>query len=97
MAQFSFIPTSESGDLADDVNDLFRDLDSSLGQERRASSSGECHPSLDVVETDSAFEVVVDVAGVPREALRVMIRDGVLLVAGEKVAPPTSLLCAVQR
>lgn len=88
MAQFSFIPTTESGELTDDIRDLFQDLASSLSHELRAFS-GECHPSLDVLESDSAVEVVVDVAGVRREALRVLFRAGVLLVAGEK-APEAS-------
>ena len=88
MAQFSFIPTSESGELADDIRELFQDLAATLRHELRAYS-GECHPSLDVLETESTVEVVVDVAGVPREALRVLFRGGVLLVAGEKAAPPT--------
>ena len=83
MAQFSFIPSGESGELADDIRALFQDLASSLSPDLRASS-GECHPSLDVVETEATVEVVVDVAGVPRQALRVLFRAGVLLVAGEK-------------
>ena len=87
MAQFSFIPTSESGDLADDIRELFEDLASSLSHELRAHS-GECHPSLDVLETDTTVEVIVDVAGVPPAALRVMFRTGVLLIAGEKAPPP---------
>jgi HSP20 family protein len=88
VAQFSFIPTSESGDLADDIRELFQDLASSLTHELRAYS-GECHPSLDVLETEAAVEVIVDVAGVPPEALRVLFRAGVLLVAGEKAPPAT--------
>jgi HSP20 family protein len=88
VAQFSFIPTSEAGDLADDIRELFEDLARSLRHELRAYS-GECHPSLDVLETDRALEVVVDVAGIPPEALRVLYRAGVLLVAGEKAPPQT--------
>jgi HSP20 family protein len=88
VAQFSFIPSSESAELADDIRELFQDLASTLRHDLRAYS-GECHPSLDVVETDAAMEVVVDVSGVPKDALRVLIRDGVLIIAGEK-APPLS-------
>ena len=88
MAQFSFIPSSESAELADDIRELFQDLASTLRHDLRAYS-GECHPSLDVVETDTAMEVVIDVSGVPKEALRVLIREGVLIIAGEK-APPLS-------
>jgi HSP20 family protein len=88
VTQFSFIPTSESAELADDIRELFQDLAGTLRHDLRAYS-GECHPALDVVETDAAMEIVIDVSGVPREALRVLIREGVLLIAGEK-APPLS-------
>jgi HSP20 family protein len=86
VAQFSFIPSSESGELADDIRELFEDLAATLRHDLRACS-GECHPSLDVLETESTVEVVMDVAGVPHEALRVLYRAGVLLIAGEKAAP----------
>jgi HSP20 family protein len=88
VPQFSFIPTGDPADLADDVSELFRDLESALGRGTSAAPS-ECHPSLDVVETEGTVEVVVDVAGVPREALRVLFRNGVLLIAGEKTSPPS--------
>ena len=88
MAQFSFLPTGESRELADDIRELFQDLAAALPEERRAHT-GECHPSLDVLETDKSIEIVVDVSGVPAEALRVMFRAGVLIIAGEK-APTTA-------
>jgi len=86
VAQFPFIPSTEAHELADDVRELFDDLAATLPHEQRAFS-GECHPTLDVLETDEAVEVVVDVSGIPAGALRVIFRAGVLLVAGEK-APP---------
>lgn len=88
MAQFSLIPAGESRELADDIRDVFEDLAASLKHEQRAYS-GEYRPSLDVLETDDAVEVTVDVSGVPAEAIRVLFRSGVLIVAGEK-APAAS-------
>jgi HSP20 family protein len=87
MAQYSFIPTAEAPDIADDVRELFEDLASRLPRDQRAYS-GECRPMLDVLETDEAVAIVVDVAGVPREALRVLFRAGVVIIAGEKAPPP---------
>src|SRR4051812_113957 len=87
MAQFSFIPSGETSELADDIRELFDDLASRLKQDQRAYS-GECHPSLDVLETDHSVEVVVDVSGVPADAIRVLFRAGMLLVAGEKAPTP---------
>jgi HSP20 family protein len=86
MAQFSFIPTAEAPDIADDVRELFDDLAARLPQEHRAYS-GEYRPALDVLETDEAVEIIADVAGVPAGAIRVLFRAGVVVIAGEK-APP---------
>jgi len=79
----------ESHELAEDVRALFDDLAASLEHEQRAFS-GECHPVLDVYETDSTVEVIVDVCGVAPEAIRVLFRDGVVLIAGEKAPAPAS-------
>jgi HSP20 family protein len=89
VLEFSFLPTTESRELVDDLRQVFADLAASLPSDRRAHS-GEYHPSLDVVETGTDVEIVVDVAGVPREALRVLFRGDVLIVAGEKAPPPTT-------
>ena len=89
MAQFSFLPSGESQELTEDIRELFADLASRLPHEQRAYS-GECHPTIDVLETDEAVEVAVDVSGIPASALRVLFRGGVLLIAGEKAAPRTT-------
>ncbi len=86
MAQLTFIPPAEVGDLADDVRQIFEELATSLKAEQRATS-GECHPQLDVFESDEAVEVVVDLSGVAPEAVRVVYRASVLVIAGEKAAP----------
>ena len=83
MAQYSFIPSSEVSDLTDDVRQVFEELAATLPDGRRAYS-GECQPPLDVVETAVAIEVVMDMAGVAPDAVRVLYRSGVLLIAGEK-------------
>jgi HSP20 family protein len=83
VAQFPFIPSGESRELADDIREIFADLERTLQHGQRAFS-GECHPTLDVLETGETVDVIVDVSGVPREALRVVFRSGMLIVAGEK-------------
>jgi HSP20 family protein len=83
VPQFSFFPTGESREVADDIRALFDDLAGNLEHSQRAYS-GECRPPLDVVETDAAIEIVMDVSGIPRNALRVVFRGGVVIIAGEK-------------
>ena len=89
MPQFSFVPQGETRGLADDIRALFDDLAATLKHEQRAYS-GECHPALDVIESDAGVEIVVDVSGVPREALRVIFREGVVIIAGEKAPAPVA-------
>ena len=90
VAQFSFvIPPAETRDLAGDLRQLFADLDATLPPEHRVYS-GECHPSLDVRETQGAVEVIVDVAGVPAQGIRILFRGDTLVIAGEKAPGPPS-------
>jgi HSP20 family protein len=99
VPQFPFISHGETRELADDIRALFDELAASLKHEQRAYS-GECHPSLDVLETDAAVEIVVDVSGVPRDALRIVFRGGVVIIAGEKapvLAAPHDTFHLVER
>ena len=90
VAQFSFvIPQAETRKLAGDLGELFSELDATLPPEHRAYS-GECHPALDVLETRTGVEVIVDVAGVPAEAIRILFRGDTLVVAGEKAPSPAT-------
>ena len=73
---------SESRELADEIARLFDDISRSVGHRLAA---GETMPPLDVLETDSTVEIDVDLPGVPADQLRVLIKNGVVIVAGEKL------------
>ena len=73
----------DTADLADDIRGLFIDIDK--GIEDPARFRGECRPPLDIVETATAVEVIVDVPGVSTQAIRVLMRRNMLLVVGAKV------------
>ena len=89
VAQFSFIQPAEWGELADDIRQLFDEL-AATRPAGSAAAAGTCRPHCDVFETDRAIELVVDASGVPADSLRVVFRDGVIVVAGEKLAHPAS-------
>jgi HSP20 family protein len=72
--------------LAEDARQLLDELD--RGLPGAAMSSGECRPTLDIIETADAAEVIVDVPGVPLGALRVAIRHNTVLVVGAKLTVP---------
>ncbi len=74
---------SNPADLAEDVRRLFEDL-ASRRPDRRHVVAGECVPLVDVLETGRNVEIVLDLPGVAAEALRVVIKSGVVLIVGEK-------------
>lgn len=80
----SVLLSAELGDLADDVRKLFQEL--SQGGPHRAPAAGECQPPLDVLETDDAVRILMDVPGVAPNAVRVLLKGDVVLIAGEKWA-----------
>ena len=73
-------------DLAEDARRLLSDLDREVPGV--AQLNAECRPPVDVLETSTAVEIVIDVPGVPADSIRVAIRRSTLLVVGAKVAPP---------
>jgi HSP20 family protein len=77
----SVLHAAELGDLTDDVRRLFQELGASSP---RGHAGGDCQPPLDVVETDEAVEILLDLPGVAPESVRVLLKGTVVLVAGEK-------------
>jgi HSP20 family protein len=77
----SVIHSAELGDLADDVRRLWQEL---AGPGPRGPVAGDCQPPLDVIETDDAVEVLLDVPGIAPESVRVLLKGAVVLIAGEK-------------
>lgn len=73
-------------DLADDARRLLTELDRDVPG--ASTLTAECRPPLDVLETATALEIVVDVPGVRAESLRVAIRRSTLLIVGAKLSPP---------
>lgn len=78
--------SSEVRDLTDEVGRLFDDLERDSGAVRRAPA-GLCTPVLDVQDTSEALEVVIDLPGVAADRVRVLLKNGMLVVAGEKPSP----------
>ncbi len=91
MPSFSHSST-DAPDLTQDVRRLFEEL--ARRPERRGPVTGECSPVLDVLETDQALEILVDVPGMRPDSLRVLIKNGIVLVVGEKERPEPSRMPA---
>lgn len=89
MAAFSSSTDINPNDLAHDVQRLLEDL-ARRRPDRRHVVSGECIPGVDVFETERTVEIVLDLPGVAADALRVLIKSGVVLIVGEKERPALS-------
>lgn len=72
---------SEIGEFAEEVRRIFVDLGRSASPDALA---GECSPPVDVYETDEALEIAMDIPGVDAQSVRVVIKAGAVLIAGEK-------------
>jgi HSP20 family protein len=71
-------------DFASDIRRAFDELDRHLG----SRSAGEYVPPVDVFETAEGITIVVDLPGVAVTAIRAVIKNGIVIVIGEKPAPP---------
>lgn len=90
MAPLSRLPiSSDVGDVSADVRRLFEDL-ARQRPERRHQITGECLPLLDVFETQDALDLVLDLPGVPASNIRILVKHGVVIIAGEKDRPDQS-------
>lgn len=78
--------SSEVRDMTDEVSRMFDDLERTWTSGRRIPA-GHCTPALDVQETAATLEVVIDLPGVSPDQVRVLIKNGVLVVAGAKPSP----------
>lgn len=90
MRPLNRLPISaDVGDVSADVRRLFEDL-ARQRPERRHQITGECLPLLDVFETHDALELVLDLPGVPVANIRILVKHGVVIIAGEKDRPDQS-------
>jgi HSP20 family protein len=77
----------ERTELPADLQHLFNQL---WEDSAPPAAAGDCTPPVDVLETDRAVEVVVDLPGVPATAIKIVFARNVLVIAGEKLPPPCS-------
>ncbi len=76
-------PLRDAHDLTEDARQLLAEIDREVPG--AAQVSADCRPPIDVIETPTGLEIVVDVPGVPAESLRVAIRRNTLLIVGAKL------------
>lgn len=80
----SVLLSGELGELAEDVRRIFQELGHAPGP--HTGAAGDCVPPLDVLETDAAVQILMDLPGVVASSIRVLLKGDVILIAGEKWA-----------
>jgi HSP20 family protein len=75
-----------SAEFADETRQLLSEIERDVPDVRGLTA--DCRPPLDVVETATSVEVVVDLPGVPPSNVRVAIGHGSLLIVGAKPPGP---------
>lgn len=72
-----------------EMDRLFDDFQRGFGAPSRLLGAFPWNPSLDVRETDKAYEVTLELPGVEEKDVQVDLADGVLTVKGEKKVEKT--------
>ena len=72
----------ERREMTEELRRLFDLLD---GEAQAAGGTGECTPPLDVVESPTALEIVMDVPGVKSDSVQLGLARGTLVIAGTKL------------
>lgn len=70
------------------TSQMRRWMDQVLGPSYRQYAGGETwKPAVNVYEDDAAYHVLVDLAGVSREAIDLRVERGTLILVGQRPAP----------
>ena len=72
----------ERREMGEELRRLFDLLD---GESQAAGGTGECTPPLDVVESPTHLEIVMDLPGVKPDAVQLVFARGTLVIAGTKL------------
>jgi HSP20 family protein len=67
-----------------DINQAFEDMFQSFGRGGSSAGSADFAPQLDVSEDDLAYHVEVELPGVTEDDISLEMRDGNLVIRGEK-------------
>ena len=77
----------ERRELGEELRRLFDQLE---GETHAAAPPNECNPPIDVVESDGAVEVLMDLPGVRHDQVHIVFARGTVLIAGIKRASACS-------
>lgn len=80
-------PFRELEDVSDRLNRIFSQQQAARRERpsnREAMVSAEWTPLIDICETDQGYLLNVEIPGVPKEAVKISVQEGVLTVSGHR-------------
>jgi HSP20 family protein len=75
-----------AAELADDARRLLMEVEQAVPG--AAALTADIRPAIDILETAETIEVIIDLPGVPPDAVRVALRRQTLLLVGAKGVAP---------
>jgi len=84
MAIIKWSPAHEIASLQQGINRLFEDVFSQPGS-YDANTMGAWRPPVDIVDTETAILIFVEIPGVEKNAVAIEVKDNILSIQGERV------------
>ncbi len=74
-------PFGELFSLRDDIDRLF---DEYFGKSPEKADGALWYPALDISETEDGYQIEMDVPGIPKDDIKLSLRDNQLTISGER-------------
>ena len=84
MAIIKWSPAREIASLQQGINRLFEDVFTQPGS-YDSDTMGAWRPAVDIVDTQEAILIFVEIPGVDKEEVAIEVKDNVLSIQGERV------------
>ena len=83
MATIRWSPAREIASLQQGINRLFEDVFSQSG-DYDSETMGAWRPPVDIIDTEAAIVIFVEIPGVEKEAVAIEVKENVLAISGER-------------
>ncbi len=83
MAMIRWSPAREIASLQQGINRLFEDVFSQSG-DYDSETMGAWRPPVDIIDTEAAIVIFVEIPGVEKKAVAIEVKENVLAISGER-------------
>ena len=83
MAMIRWSPARDIASLQQGINRLFEDVFSQSG-DYDSETMGAWRPPVDIIDTEAAIVIFIEIPGVEKEAVAIEVKENVLAISGER-------------